>query len=411
VTESQTTDSRFDHHVVLDIHPLVYLEEGDEVTVGREDIDSYAILPADGAALVRKLAGGSTPAQAAAWYSAEYGEQVDINDLLECIDELGFIRATGESEVVTEPVRWQRLGAAVFSPLAWIMYAAVIVWAIVATIARPDLAPHPYNVFFTEYYTLIDIVLFVVAIPLVLVHESFHALAGRRLGVRSTLTVGRRLYFIVLETSLDGLVAVPRRKRYLPILAGVFADLLGVAVLTIIADLTREPGGALSFGGRLCLAIVFAALMRVVWQFFFYLRTDIYVLISTVLGCVDLHTTAKRMLANRWHKLRGRPDRMSDPEKWHPVDRKAARWYSWLIFVGYTVSISTLVFTGIPIAYQAFKGVFGRFTGNADVTFTQYLDSVVFLSLILVQVAVFGWLLVRDRRNRRRERRFEHVIA
>jgi hypothetical protein len=130
-----------------------------------------------------------------------------------------------------------------------------------------------------------------------------------------------------------------------------------------------------------------------------------------VLGCVDLHTTAKRMLANRWHKLRGRPDRMSDPEKWHPVDRKAARWYSWLIFVGYTVSISTLVFTGIPIAYQAFKGVFGRFTGNADVTFTQYLDSVVFLSLILVQVAVFGWLLVRDRRNRRRERRFEHVIA
>ncbi|WP_245757187.1 hypothetical protein [Amycolatopsis xylanica] len=402
------TDSRFDQHRPLALHSLVYLDEGEEVTVGREDVDSYAILPRDGAALVRRLAAGMTPAQAGTWYSTEYGEKVDIDDVLECLDELGFLRAAEEAAVVTKPLRWQRLGGAVFSPAAWLLYAVVFGWAIIATVLRPDLVPHPRNIFFTDYYTLIDVVLFAVAIPLVLIHEAFHALAGRRIGVRSTLTVGRRLYFIVLETSLDGLVAVPRRKRYLPILAGMFADLLGVAILTVAADLTRD-NGALSFTGKLCLAIVFAALMRVVWQFFFYLRTDVYVLISTVLGCVDLHTTAKRALANRWHELRGRPDRLSDPDRWHPADRKAARWYSWLIVAGYTVSVSTVLFTGIPIAYQTFAGVFGHFSGDASVT--HRLDSIVFLLLFLGEVAVFGWLIVRDRRDRRRERRFDHVIS
>ncbi|WP_370949605.1 hypothetical protein AB5J62_19220 [Amycolatopsis sp. cg5] len=409
MTDAQTTGSRFDRGLPVDLHPLVYLEEGEEVTVGRADVDSYAILPADGAALIRELAAGRTPAQAADWYLAEYGENVDIDDVLACLDELGFLRASEEAVAVAEPIRWQRLGAALFSPAAWFVYAAVFGWAIVVTFLRPDLAPRPRNIFFTEYYTLVNVVLFAVAIPLVLLHEAFHALAGRRLGVRSTLTVGRRLYFIVLETSLDGLVAVPRRKRYLPILAGMFADLLGIAVLTIVADLTRAGDGTLAPTGKLCLAIVFAAFMRVVWQFFFYLRTDIHVLISTVLGCVDLHTTAKRALVNRWHDLRGRPDRKSDPGLWHPADRKAARWYSWLIVVGYTVSLSTVVFTGFPIAYQTFTGVLGRAGGDATVV--QRLDSIVFLLLFLGEVAVFGWLLVRDRRNRLRARRFEHVIS
>lgn len=38
-------------------HPLVYLEDGDDVTIGRADIDSYAVFPPDGAQLVRWLEG------------------------------------------------------------------------------------------------------------------------------------------------------------------------------------------------------------------------------------------------------------------------------------------------------------------------------------------------------------------
>jgi hypothetical protein len=52
----------------LRLHPLTYLEEGDEVTVGRADINSFGLFPPDGADLLRRLEAGSTPNEAAQWY-------------------------------------------------------------------------------------------------------------------------------------------------------------------------------------------------------------------------------------------------------------------------------------------------------------------------------------------------------
>ncbi|MCW2879399.1 MAG: hypothetical protein JWQ95_3499 [Sphaerisporangium sp.] len=401
---------RYDSDRPLPLHPLVYLADGEDVTVGRPDTDSYGIFPPDGAELVRRLEEGLSPRDAVAWYAAEYHESVDIGDVIAALDELGFIRSPDDPGTATAaPVRWRRLGAAVFSTPAWILYAALIGWALIAMALHRDLVPSYRNVFFTEYYTVVQATLFVVAIPQLLLHESFHALAGRRLGLRSRLSIGRRLYFIVLETSLDGLVAVPRRKRYLPIVAGMLADVVVMAVLTIAADLSRVAGGAFSPWGKFCLAFAFAILLRILWQFSFYLRTDLYVLVSTALGCVDLHTTAKRLLRNRVNRLLGRRDRIIDESDWHPVDRRVARWYSWLIVGGYTLSLTTFVLAVAPIVYQMVIGVLGRFT-DTGATWAQLLDSAVFTGFILLQLIVLGWLAVRDR-YRRRERRLHHVIA
>src|SRR5262249_45486382 len=155
------------------------------------------------------------------------------------------------------------------------------------------------------------------------------------------------------------------------------------------------------FAGRLCLAFAFATVLRVVWQFFFYLRTDLYALITTVLGCVDLHTTARRTLKNRLMRLLGRRDKLVDENDWHPVDRRAARWYSWLIVVGYTVSITTFVVGVLPAVYQMFAGAFGRLFG-ATTPWGELLDSAVFVGLNLGQIALTVWLAVRERRQRRR---------
>lgn len=400
------TEFELDRPVPL--HPLVFLEDGDEVTIGRPDIDSYGMFPGEGAALVRRLVDGDTPREAAAWFEREYGEEVDIEDVLAGLAELDLVR-TGVEEPAAEtaPVRFSGLGAALFSPAAWVCYAVLIGWALVVMVFSADVRPTYHNIFFSDYYTVIQAGLFLAAIPLLFLHESFHALAGRRLGVRSKLRIGRRLYFIVLETSLDGLVAVPRRKRYLPIVAGLLADVLGIAACTVAADLTRHPDGSLSGIGRFLLAVAFAALLRVIWQFFLYLRTDIYVLVSTVLGCVDLHGAALRIVKNRFRRLTGRPE--ADESTLHPVDRQVARWYSWLVVVGYTASLTTFALAGFPVLYRFVTGVIGRLTGDGVPT-AQLLDSIVFGGVALAQGAVLGWLMVRERVRKRRDRRPHHVI-
>nr|MDT0660611.1 hypothetical protein [Micromonospora sp. DSM 115978] len=402
------TVARFDQDSRVNLHPLVYLTDGDEVTIGRRDIDSYGIFPPDGAEVVRRLAAGETPRAIDEWYQREYGESADLEHVLGALAELDFIADGDQQPAPQAPIRGQRLGAAIFSTPAMILYAIVIGAALAAMVRSGDLVPHYRNLFFTEYLTVIELTLAAGAVPLILLHEAFHLLAARRLGIRSRISVGRRLYYVVLETSLDGLVTVPRRKRYLPILAGMLLDVLALSVLTLVADLTRTPDGGLSATGRLCLALAFATLLRIAWQFFFYLRTDLYVLMSTLLGCVDLHTTAKRLLRNRLRRAVGRRDGLADEDQWHPVDRRVANWYSWLIVAGYTFSITVFVVGVAPAVYLMFADAVGRLGGNS--TGGELADSVVFLVLNLGQVAVTGWLAVRERRQRKAQQ-FQHVIA
>lgn len=402
------TAVRYDLDAPVPFHPLVYFPEGDEITIGRRDIDSYGIFPPDGAAVVRRLETGETPKQVADWYEREYGESADIVHVLAALDELELIRRADGPPPPGGPVRWQRLGQVVFSVPAGLLYAVVVGWAIVSMVESPDLVPHYRHLFFTDYYTLVEVGLFLGAAPLLLLHEACHALAARRLGLQSRLRISRRLYYIVLETALDGLVSVPRRQRYLPILAGMLFDVLAFSVLTLAAHATRDADGGFSFAGRLCLAFAFATVLRIVWQFFFYLRTDLYALITTLLGCVDLHATARRVLRNRFARLGRQWNRVLDETDWHPVDRRAARWYSWLIVVGYSVSVGTFVVAVAPAVYQMFAGALSRLSGSGT-PWAELVDSAVFLSMNLLQIALTVWLAVRDRRQRRT--RLHHVIA
>jgi hypothetical protein len=386
----------------LRLHPLVYLEEGDEVTVGRADINSYGLFPVDGAALLRQLEAGSTPNEAARWYSAQYGENVDIGEFLEVLEEYELIVKDGETVSAPAPVKWQRLGRAVFSPVAFACYAVLVVAAGVVMIREPSLAPSYRHLFFTPSLVAVTLGLFLGQAPWILLHEAFHALAGRRLGLNSTLRIGRRFYYIVFVTTLDGLVTVPRRKRYLPMLAGLLLDVLVVSGLTLAAAALQAPGGVRALLARFLLAMALGVLLRMVWQGYFFLRTDLYYLITTVLGCNDLHTTAHQMLANRLNTVLGRRNRLVDESTWHPRDRSVARWYVWLMLLGYAALVVTLITVAIPAGIRFAEQVVHQLV--IAPTARNVLDAGVFLGLNFWEPALVVVLAIRGFRSRRLSR-------
>lgn len=390
--------SRGDHATLL-FHPLSFLPERDEVVVGRTDVDSYGVFPEDGAALLRELIAGRSPEAAAAWYTREYDADVDMDEFLATLRELDFLRVETTAAEDRAPVRWQRLGQALFSTPAWVCYALLLGAALAAYLADPRLLPNRHHVFFSPYLLVIELVLIFGQFPLSLLHESFHVLAGRRLGLRSRMRLGRRLYFVVFETAIDGLVIMPRRQRYLPMIAGIFADLLAVAALTLVAFLTRHPDGELSLGGQICLALVFTAVLRIAWQFYFFLRTDIYYLVTTVLGCVDLHTTSSQLLRNRFNRFLGRTDRLVDEDQWHPRDREVARWYAPLHAVGYVVMFAVLAFAVIPIGWRFLSTAF-RTLVDGGATPMQLIDAAVMLAINFGQLAIAAVMFIRERRRR-----------
>lgn len=391
----------FDPSKPIALHALTFLDEGAEVTVGCRDVDSYAVLPADGAALLRRLAEGVSAAEGAEWYHQTYGETVDMADFVDTLTELGFVREAGEQPVAapTGPVRWSRLGRAVFSPASGLLAVAVLIWTVVEMVRVPGLAPRYTDIFFSKSLVLDGMVMAFGQVPLLLLHESAHALSGRRLGLNSKLSIGRRLYYVVFLTTLNGLVSVERRKRYLPMLAGMITDVMVMAVLLLIADAVRE-NGQMTVASKLLIGIAYFTLLRLLWQFLFYLETDLYYITVTALGCVDLHKAARRIAYNRMARLFGRKTPRYDESQFHPRDRQVARWYSWLIIFGYTMSFGLLVLSAFPMVLLL-GGVFGRFLHPGQATAAGLADSCLFVVLLVAQITLLAWPSYQKRRAAR----------
>jgi hypothetical protein len=387
------------------LHALSFLPEDDGVMVGRTDTDSYAVFPADGVALIEQLAQGMTPAAASDWYQQSFGEPVDIDDFVQTLAELDFLddstaAATASANERAEPVstaqavRWQALGRAVFSPPAWIGYAVLIGATVVLCATHPSLLPHQDHAFFSRYLLVIELTVAFGQLPLILIHECFHVLAARRLGLRARIRIGHRLYFVVFETVMDGLVIVPRRRRYLPMLAGMLADLLLACALTIVAWATRD-GGRTTLVSGVCLALALTTLVRLAMEFFLFLRTDVYYLAATLSGCVDLHTTTREIVHNWvWTRLR-RPDRRTDPARWHPNDVRAARWYAPLYLLGYGVALALLATVLLPISWRFLHTSVSAALGH-NLSSARFWDAAGLLLLNTAQPATAGLLKVRD---------------
>ena len=238
------------------------------------------------------------------------------------------------------------------------------------------------------------------AIPCILVHESFHALAGRRLGLPSKLGIGRRLYYLVAETRLDSLLSVPRRRRYLPFLAGMLADVVLVSGLTLLSvALNRD--GIPAWCHKLCLATAFTCVLRLIWQFRFYLETDLYFVMTNLLRCTDLQNAAQYRLRALLRRLLHRKPPQSAAD-WSDRDRAMARRYAPFLVVGYCFSLATLAWAGIPTFVRFWSTVIDRITRQGAPA-TVLLDAVIFIVLVAGELSLLTYVTLRDRRARTRK--------
>jgi hypothetical protein len=377
-------------------HQLTYLEDGDEVVVGSAATGSYAVLPPEGAALLRRLTEGIATDAAARWFHGQYGEDVDVDDFVESLRDLGFVR-DGELSLDPPPIRFRRLGTALFSAPAWVLYAVLVTAAVVLAVHDPGLRPRPQNVFFSHWLVLVEASTFVAQIPLVMLHESFHVLAGRRLGLPSRVRLSNRWYFLVLETDMDALVTVPRRQRYLPMLAGLLLDALVVSAATLIAGGLRGPADGLpgaTVAAAFALALAYTTLPRMIWQCSLSLRTDLYHLLSTVLGCQNLHEAAQVRIRNLFRRLPGRTAKPLPEDGFSSRDRRAARWYAPVLMIISPVSLLITVFVTGPVLWRFFHTAIERAQHGGG---TQQWDSVAFLVFTVMPMALAGLLSLRRR--------------
>lgn len=390
------------------LHPLTFVDEGDQTVIGRPDIDSFAVFPEDAAAVVWHLQSGATVDEVGDWYLRTYGEPADIEDLVATLLDLEFVRdpasdgpnTAGPADAAPKPVRWTGLGKALFAPPAWALYALVVAAAVSLLVRTPELRPTPSKTFFSTSLVLVQLTLFAVDVVGITVHEGFHVLAGRRLGLPSRLSIGRRLYFIVAQTTLTGLMGVPRGKRILPFCAGLVADSLFFSALVGTAEADRVLHGTLTVLGRAAIAIAYVTLLRMAWQCMVFMETDLYHVLTTALRCPDLHRLSRTYLRNRlWRSLR-RPERLADESGWTPHDLKTARRYAPFMVVGSAVLIAYALCGAFPVLIGFLTRAYQGMT-TGQVSSPHFWDSMVAGATLLGQLAALIVIKIRSRIRRK----------
>jgi putative peptide zinc metalloprotease protein len=353
---------------VAGLRPLTLLTEGDdEVVVTSVDTGTSIAIPAVGAVVIRALRRGATVGETAAEAAVAAGEPVDVAAFVEALTELGMVDDGSTATISrTAPIQLRHwVGGplpAVLRPLftrtAGIVYAAAYVAVIVLMIARPQLRPHPGAIFVWSNYPLSLLVLTAIELVLTGIHEVWHWLAARSLGLTARFGVDRRLFFFVFETDLSQLWTVPRRRRYGPQLAGLAVDgvlLLGVLGVASLGDVA----------GRIGAGLVFLMTAQIVWQSLVFLRTDLYGVLLTATGCRNLWEVKSLLLRRAF----GRLDAAGAVElaAADPRDVRVGGWFRWVYLGGLVSMLGYFGYFFVPVYVRSWQWTAaGLAAGAAD---------------------------------------------
>ncbi|WP_336206751.1 hypothetical protein [Nonomuraea sp. LPB2021202275-12-8] len=329
----------------------------DDYVIGNGE--TFVNVPGVGAAVVAALDGTRTAAQARERVLAERGVDVDVTEFVSGLDGAGLLR---RPERPTNP--WDRIRpghvAWFFSRPADAALLLLTACAVAAAVAEPGVLPDLYSLVWSNSLTFT--LTFTLAFAagswlLVLAHELGHIAAARSLGVRAELSLGTRLQFLVVQTRITGIWAVPRKARYRAHLAGMRVDwlLICAAACTLyVADLALV---------RLVMVI---CLSQVAWQLLFFMRTDVYYAFANASGNKNLMADAQAYLRTR----RG-------------AARRGVRAYAWFLVVGRVLGVAFFAAYTVPVTVAVCRQSLAELAGTGSA----------WQPIATLAVVAAGWLL------------------
>lgn len=364
--------------------------DSEEVVIGLPASNTFLALPAEALEILDSLSRGRNVGEAQMEFARAHGVEPDVNELLQHLESRGFVRPwrekvddeLGPAATAGRALRPhfahlpESLAGRFFHPFALALYLATIAAAAALAVAHPSLIPGRANLVFSEHRTTKVIALAAIVYVSIFLHELAHLLAAKARGVEARIGISHRLWFLVAETDLSGLWALPRRQRYLPVLAGPLLDGLSAALLFLL--LFAHHRGALAlppFVDQLVRALIFAYLLRLLWQCCFFLRTDLYYLVTTFFNCKNLMKDTETFIKNLFLRAIGSPRRI-DQSHIPLRERRVIGMYSMLWAGGRALAFWMLFFVTLPVVFRYLSGARLAVQQGLAGGRYQYIDSV-----------------------------------
>ncbi|MDC0710009.1 hypothetical protein POL68_16155 [Stigmatella sp. ncwal1] len=406
--------SWLDHASTVVIHPFTRQTGGDEVVIGLTETGTFLSLPPDAVELLDELALGKTVSEVRTWYETRYGEEPDIEGLLEHLSAYGFVGLPPSPEGQTQPPAApsqtpkkqtyhltfisERVARVFFGRGALALYGAVVTAGMAAVLARPSIVPAWRTLFVPSHITATSLLVTFLSLLTIALHELAHLTAARAAGVSCRLGFGNRLWTLVAETDMSGMWSLPKHQRYLPILAGPLFDVVSASAVLLALFAGSEGWLALTpwmvrTGGIL----LFIHLMRLLWQCYFYVRTDFYYALTTFWDCKDLLRDTEDFLRNRVARLRGRSppvDQSHIPAR----ERRVIAVYSVIWLLGRVLAFGTLFFVQLPLLIHYVPIILRAIATGLQGGLYSFVDSLLVITIWLVTMTLGITFWIRELR-------------
>lgn len=390
---------------------LVIGHDGDGSVLGRPDLGVYVAVPEAGAALIEALQSGATVEQATARASEVAGTAVDGADFLAGLTAAGLLDDSGGSaDTPAAPkqgrqIRWvegvsPRTAGRLFGRWAWSFYALAAATAATVLVGWPGLRPSFEHAWWLTDPIASMLLLYPIGLVLAALHEGWHWLAGRAVGVPAIFRVSYRGAYLVFETDLTQIVGIPRRRRYGPFLAGMAIDCVVMAIALVLRLANRYEVVALpGLVDRLLAAIVLLKFVGVVWQFAaIFMRSDMYAVLANALRCHDLYRATWLTTKDRLRPLTvAESAELADMTE---RDRGVARYFGLFYLAGMVAVSWMLLHFTIPFVIGVLVWVGGSLT-HPDLGSWTFWSSLAAAVLVVGQRLAPPLLALRERRLRR----------
>lgn len=363
---------------IMDLSFLSIVEDGpDDFIVGNGQ--TFINVPGIAVTVISMIDGTRTAQEAREETLRVSGVDVDVEDFISGLDEAGLLnlpapRSNLWDQISPRQVSW------LFSRPANVLVALLAAAGLAVDLARPGLAPIHYLTIVTRSSSFTFILTFVISSwVLVFIHEFSHILAARSLGVHAELSFGTRMQFLVAQTNVTGIWQTPLRRRYRVHLAGMRTDLALLSIVTCVLPFVHSPHIAATLR-----VIALIWLGQIVWQFLFFMRTDIYYAYANF-------THNRNLMEDAASHLRAALRRRASAAP------KGVRAYAWFLiagqmlgivyFAGYTVPV-TVVLAREALHQLARSG----FAGKAEALFV--------LGILAITWTLFAFLVLRSQHRR-----------
>jgi putative peptide zinc metalloprotease protein len=400
----------------VQVYPFTRQVEGEQVVIGQVEAGTFLAIPLEAVEVLDDLAAGKSVGEVQDLYYQRYGEIPELEEFLGLLESKGFVwpggSATGSGNAAN-PLNGRRvryhfsgfpetLARKLFGKSALLILATVTAIACGVAIFEPALIPGPSSLYFPEHRAISIIILMMISYASLFIHEMGHLVAARAVGVNSRLGISHRLWYLVGETDLTGLWALPKRQRYLPLLAGMLVDIACSDLLVLLLALNHAQLVILPvFIVRLIRAILFSFFVRLLWQFFLFLRTDMYYVIASLFNCKNLLRDTEDFIRNKLFAI-GFFSSAVDQSGIPVLEMRVVRGYSVVWILGRIAAFSFLLLISVPLAVRYVSSVSAVLRAGFAVDPYGFVDSLALAAYSLIPLTLGFALWMRSLLQRKR---------